>query len=180
MSFTLTDGSGAAVDPSGALTEGSVELDFVLAQLAQNADGSPAQYTAYTTLVQTSPITGASATQATTESTGTLRPIDVAQGTYQYDVAAPLAGIDPTLTQTVGALAVRTIASTAALASVAFSTRPDGGPIAAREVVTDATCDSCHRILDGHGGRWTRPEECILCTSRSRATPTPATPSTSR
>ncbi len=163
VSFTLSDGSGSAVDPSGAFTEGAVELDFVLSQLAVNADGSPAQYTAYTTIVQTSPITGASATQAATESNGTLRPIDVREGTYQYDVAAPLVGLDPTLTQTVGALAIRTIGGVEALSSVTFSARPDGGPVVAREVVTDATCDSCHRILDGHGGRWTKPEECILC-----------------
>lgn len=163
VSFTLTDGSGAAVDPSGALTTGSVALGFVLAQLAENADGTPGQYTAYTTLVQTSPITGASAVQATTESTGTLRPIDVGQGTYQYDVAAPLTGIDASLTQTVGALAVRTIAGTEALSSVTFSARPDAGAVATREVVTPATCDSCHRVLAGHGGRWTKPEQCILC-----------------
>jgi len=163
VSFTLGDGSGHAVSPSGELTDGAIELDFVLSQLAQNADGSPAQYTAYTTIVQTSPITGASANQAATESNGTLRAIDVAQGTYQYDVAAPLVGLDPSLTQTVGALAIRTIGGAEAISSVAFSARPDGGPVVAREVVTDATCDSCHRILDGHGGRWTRPEQCILC-----------------
>jgi OmcA/MtrC family decaheme c-type cytochrome len=163
VSFTLTDGAGVAVDPSGTLTEGSVALGFVLAQLAQNPDGSAGQYTAYTTLVQTSPITGASATQATTEANGTLRPVDVAQGTYQYDVAASLVGLDPTLTQTVGALAVRTTTGASAIARQTFSARPDHGAVIAREVVTPATCDSCHRILSGHGGRWTAPEQCVLC-----------------
>lgn len=163
VSFTLTDGAGAAVDPAGALTDGSVALGFVLSQLAQDPDGSAGQYTAYTTLVQTSPITHASATQATTESTGTLRAVDVAQGTYQYDVAAPLTGLDATLTQTVGALAVRTVGTTEALSSMTFSARPDHGAVATREVVTSATCDGCHRVLAAHGGRWTKPEQCVLC-----------------
>jgi len=157
--FTITDGSGVAVDPAGRLTAGAVQLGFVLAQLAMNADGTPAQYTAYTTLVQTSRITGAAAIQATTEATGTLTPVDVATGTYTYTVAAPLTGLDPTLTQTVGALAVRG----AAIARDTFSARPDHGAIVARELVTDATCDGCHRTLAGHGGRWTSPTQCVLC-----------------
>ena len=163
VSLTLTDSAGAAVDPTGVLTDGPVELDFVLSQLAVLDDGTAGQYTAYTTLVQTSPITHASATQATTESTGTLRAVDVAHGTYQYDVAAPLTGLDPALTQTVGALAVRSIGGGEQLASTTFSARPDHGAIATREVVTSTACDSCHRTLAGHGGRWTKPEQCVLC-----------------
>lgn len=158
VSFTLTDGNGVGLDASGKLTDGAVVLGFVVAQLGLNPDGSAAQYTAYTTLVQTSPITGASATQATTESNGTLDVVDVTQGTYTYDVAAPLTGIDPTLTQTVGALAVR---GTAIARDT--SARPDGGAIATRAVVTAAPCDSCHRTLDGHGGRWTDTTQCVLC-----------------
>lgn len=163
VSFTLTDGTGRAVDAAGVLTDGSVELGFVLAQLAQDSDGSAGQYTAYTTLVQTSPITQVSATQATTESSGTLRAVDLATGAYQYDVAAPLTGLDSTLTQTVGALAVRTVGAAESLSSMTFSARPDHGEVATREVVTSATCDSCHRTLDAHGGRWTKPEQCVLC-----------------
>ncbi|CAN5216323.1 OmcA/MtrC family decaheme c-type cytochrome [soil metagenome] len=161
VSFTLTDGSGIAVDPAGTLTTGSVELAFVLSQLAQNPDGTAGQYTAYTTVTATSPITGASAVQGATESTGTLRPIDIAQGTYQYDVAAALTGLDPALTQTVGAFAVRAGASS--ISSTTLSSRPDHGAVLAREVVTAGACDSCHRILDAHGGRWTKPEQCVLC-----------------
>ena len=163
VSFTLTDSGGTAIDAAGVLTDGSVALGFVVSQLAQNPDGSAGQYTAYTTLVQTSPITHASAIQATTESTGTLRTVDLAKGTYQYDVAAPLTGLDAALTQTVGALAVRTIGGVNSLASTTFSARPDHGAVAVREVVTSATCDGCHRILAGHGGRWTKPEQCVLC-----------------
>ena len=165
VSFTLTDGSdggdgtGIALDPAGVLTTGSVTLGFVLAQLAKTADGSPGQYTAYTTQVQTSPITGAMAVQATTESTGVLTPVDVRAGTYTYRVAAALTGYDASLTQTVAALAVRGTA----IARTTFSVRPDGGAVEPRELVTPATCNSCHRGLDAHGGRWTSPTQCVLC-----------------
>ncbi len=163
VSFTLTDGNGVALDPHGKLTAGEVSLGFVLAQLATNADGSPAQYTAYTTTTQTSPITNATATQATTESSGTLTAVDVAAGTYTYRVAAPLSGIDQTLTQTVGALAVRTGDAGEAIARTTFSARPDGGPTETREVVTAGACNGCHRTLEAHGGRWTSPTQCVLC-----------------
>ncbi|MEP6864275.1 MAG: OmcA/MtrC family decaheme c-type cytochrome [Deltaproteobacteria bacterium] len=162
VSFTITDGAGVGVDPAGKLTTGPIALGFVLAQLAQDPDGSPGQYTAYTTLVQTSP-DGTSAVQATTESNGTLVAIDASAGTYRYTLAAPLTGLDPALTQTIGALAVRTIDGAEVISRATFSARPDAGPISTRQVVTDATCDSCHRTLAGHGGRWTSPTQCVLC-----------------
>lgn len=139
VSFTLTDGSGIPIDPAGTLTTGAVELGFVLSQLAQNTDGTAGQYTAYTTVTATSPITGASAIQGATEASGTLRAIDIAQGTYQYDVAAALTGLDAGLTQTVGAFALRTGAP--AISSMTFSARPDHGAVIAREVVTAGASD---------------------------------------
>ena len=159
VDFTLTDGSGVGLDTTGILTTDTVALGFVVAQLATNADGSPAQYTAYTTLVQTSPITGQSAVQATTESTGALHIVDSVLGTYRYDVMAPLTGLDPTATQTVAAFAIRGSGT----ARDEYSARPDGGAIATREVVTSAPCESCHQALNGHGGRWTKTSQCILC-----------------
>jgi OmcA/MtrC family decaheme c-type cytochrome len=163
VSFTLTDGRGAPLDTTGRLTDGQIALSFVLAQLGEDTDGTAAQYTAYTTRVQTSPITQASAIQATTESSGTLRVVDAAAGTYTYQIAAPLTGMLPTATQTVGAVAIRTSRDGQAIARTTFSVRPDGGSPIAREIVNDGACNACHRTLDAHGGRWTRPSQCVLC-----------------
>jgi OmcA/MtrC family decaheme c-type cytochrome len=163
VSFTLTDGHGVALDSAGRLTDGRVAVSFVLAQLGDNADGSAAQYTAYTTHVQTSPITQASAIQASAESSGTLRVVDATRGTYTYQVAAPLTGLVPMATQTVGALAIRTNRDGQVIARTTFSARPDGGAPIVREVVNDGACNACHRTLDAHGGRWTRPSQCVLC-----------------
>jgi OmcA/MtrC family decaheme c-type cytochrome len=163
VSFLLTDGDGTALDVAGKLTDGKVAVSFVLAQLAQNQNGSAAQYTAYTTQLQTSPITSASALQAAAESNGVLRIVDVTHGTYTYELAAPLTGLSATATQTVAALAIRTTSSARTIARDTFSARPDGAAIVAREVVTEAACGSCHRTLDAHGGRWTKPDQCVLC-----------------
>jgi len=163
VSFTLGDGHGAPLDTAGRLTDGKVAVSFVLAQLAQDPDGSSAQYTAYTTQVQTSPITSASAVQAAAESNGTLRATDVTQGTYTYQLAAPLTGLTQTQTQTVAALAIRTAGGAQLIARDTFSARPDGGAIVAREVVAEGACNACHRTLDAHGGRWTKPSQCVLC-----------------
>ncbi len=98
--FTLADGEGRPLDRAGVLTEGAVAASFVLAQLGQLPDGSPAQYTAYTL--------NPTATKVQAESTGTFTTIDAVAGRYDYTFAAPLTGFDPARTQTVAGLAVRT------------------------------------------------------------------------
>jgi OmcA/MtrC family decaheme c-type cytochrome len=160
VTFTLADPFGVPLDRTGLLTDTKVSVGFVLAQLAQDSDGSPAQYTAYTTRVQTSPITNQSATQATTESIEAgFTALDVSHGSYSYTFTAPLTGLDPTLTQTVLASAVRGTD----IARDTFSVRADGGTTVTRQEVTDAACDGCHATLAAHGGRYTSPSQCVLC-----------------
>ncbi len=165
VAFSLKDAQGAPLDRSGHLTTGKVDLGFVLAQLADNADGSAGQYTAYTTRQATSTITSMTATQATTETIeANYEVVDVTQGTYRYKVAAPLTGLVPTKTQTVAAFATRTFAGATTFDRETASARPDGGTVRVRELVTDETCTSCHGTsLTAHGGRWTSPEECVMC-----------------
>jgi OmcA/MtrC family decaheme c-type cytochrome len=161
VAFTLTDGNGVGLDRTGLLTNGTVAASFVMSQLSVNADSTPGQYTAYTT----KQVTGGmgSATQPIAESTGTFSVVDVTVGQYTYTIAAPLTGLDPTLTQTVGGLAVRTVDGNQVIARTTFSARPDHGATLDRAVVSDANCNGCHHGLDAHGGRWTSTQQCILC-----------------
>ncbi len=153
--FTLKDGAGRPLDRSGMLTEGTVNVSFVLAQLAVLSDSSPGHYTAYTT--------NTTATKAATESTGTFATVDVLQGVYDYTFAAPLTGFDAMRTQTVAGLVVRTFRGAQSIDRDTTSVVPGGGTPAVREQVADARCDSCHKDLDAHGGRWNQVAQCVMC-----------------
>jgi OmcA/MtrC family decaheme c-type cytochrome len=168
VTFTIEDPNGVALDRTGRLTQGMVNPSFVLAQLAEDAAGAAEQYTAYTTRIQTAP-SGAMATQAATESTGTFETVAVTEGRYRYTFAAQLPGFDPARTQTVLAVASRSIDGVTAFDRETFSVRPAGGAPIARDVVADARCSACHGTTEGpaglsaHGGRYTAVAECVLC-----------------
>ncbi len=153
--FSLKDGVGRPLDRSGMLTEGTVSVSFVLAQLAALADGSPGPYTAYTT--------NTAATKAVAESAGTFATVDLLQGVYDYTFAAPLTGFDTTRTQTVAGLVVRTFRGVQSIDRETKSVVPGGGTPAHREEVIDARCDSCHGDLAAHGGRWNQVDQCVMC-----------------
>jgi OmcA/MtrC family decaheme c-type cytochrome len=171
VSFQITDPAGVPLDRAGRLTQSQVTMSFVLGQLAEDAAGEAEQYTAYTTRIQTSPITGDSAVQGTTENSGTFETIAVAEGRYRYTFAAPLTGFDPALTQTVLAIARRTIDGVTATDRQLKSARPSGGTPIARSVVGEASCQNCHGELEGHGGRYNAVDQCVLCHSPQTTDP---------
>ncbi|MCE9574423.1 MAG: OmcA/MtrC family decaheme c-type cytochrome [Deltaproteobacteria bacterium] len=162
VAFTVTDPKGVGLDRAGLFTDGTVSVSFALAQLAQNPDGSPAQYTAYTTRVQTTP-GGVSATQAAAESTGTIAVVDMTKGQYTYTFAADLSAHDAQLTQTVAGTATRTMFDGGQyLSDTFFSIGPTTTP-AKRQVITEAACNKCHGDLAAHGSHWSSTEQCVLC-----------------
>lgn len=155
IAFKLTDAAGVPLDRTGRLTASKVNAGFVLAQLAENPDGSPAQYTAYTANAF-----GQAATEAVEANFAVVNPT---AGTYRYRLAAPLTGIDLTRTQTVLAVVDRTVDGVRTFDRQTLSVRPGGGAPGARELVTDASCDGCHKTLAAHGGRYASPKQCVLC-----------------
>ncbi|HEY5945471.1 MAG TPA: OmcA/MtrC family decaheme c-type cytochrome [Kofleriaceae bacterium] len=161
VTFTLKDKDGTPLDRAGRLTPGKVNVGFVLAQLGLNGDDSPGQYTAFTTRTATAtpPYPEASATQATTESVEeSFETVDAKAGIYRYTFKAPLTGYDSKLTQSVLAVAVREVDDVESIDRDLFHV----GDMR-REEVTPDTCNSCHATLRAHGGRYTQPDQCILC-----------------
>ena len=78
VTFRLTDPAGLPLDRDGIFTPGPVSTSFVLSYIPEFEEA----YVAYTTRIQTSPITGDSAEQASTDSGGTYTELSI--GTYKY------------------------------------------------------------------------------------------------
>ena len=94
--FTMTDPLGLTLDRLGVNTPGAISASLMIATIPKGQ----LQYTAYTTRIQTSPITKQSATQAGTDTGGTF--VQNADGSYTYTFAtkAP-SGWDATATHSV-------------------------------------------------------------------------------
>ncbi|MDJ0840248.1 MAG: OmcA/MtrC family decaheme c-type cytochrome [Acidobacteriota bacterium] len=162
VTFTVTDEAGRPLDRAGNYTPGSISASFVLGTIPR--DGT--QYVSYTNRVQTSPITGDSAVQASSDSGGTITEIE--QGTYTYTFAAQFPeDYDPTATHTVGGYFSRDLREfdlNLEVDNVIYHFVPDGSEVMqVRDVVRTETCNNCHDPLAFHGGRRTDMELCVMC-----------------
>lgn len=172
VTFRLTDQNGLALDREGVFTEGAVSTRFVLAWLDEDAQNQALQYTSYTTRKQTSPITGASADQASADEGGTFEEIDFEQGIYRYTFATKINVSSPGKTHTVGAWATRVFEGVTYSADALFDFLPSGSaPTTKREVVQTALCNACHDPMEAHGGARRDVKLCILCHSPQTVDP---------
>jgi hypothetical protein len=102
VTFILTDPSGLPLDREGVHTPGPVSTSFILAFIPEGEEA----YLSYTSRIQTSPITGDSAEQGSTDSGGVYTQISV--GTYMYKFATVLpTDYDTDATTTLGIYARR-------------------------------------------------------------------------
>src|SRR6266849_7389211 len=94
--FRITDPQGMPLDRLGVETPGAVSTSFLVSAIPNGQT----QYVAYTTRVQSSPITGVSANQAGTDANGVY--LKTGDGEYQYTFGtkAPVS-IDRTATHTI-------------------------------------------------------------------------------
>jgi len=159
--FTVKDGTGVPLDREGHFTEGAVELKFVLAWLDTRSDGTPGQYTAYTTRTQTG--AAGTAVQAWADAGGAFELLDPNAGEYEYTFAADVASADAAKTHTVGAWATRTYGLATCVANAEISFVPGGGTALEHSVVTQNACRQCHNPLRGHGGERRDVGLCVLC-----------------
>ena len=163
----FTDPKGVPLDISGVDTPGVIRSGNP-SMVAAFIPKGQVQYTAYTTRVQTSPITGRSATQAGADSGG--RWVKVSDGvyTYTFGTKAP-SGWDKSATHAVGCYANRDLTEFGFgvnLDDDVYVWVPDGSakPVT-REVIKTQSCQKCHVdtfAFHGTGGRVSVPM-CTLC-----------------
>src|SRR5215470_1365691 len=146
VDVSYTDSLGVPLDRAGVLTPGAISMSFILAWWDPNAR----HYTAYTTRMQMSSITGVTAIQAGTDSGGTFTDIDVGHSTYTFKTALP-AGYDASATTTLGIYATRATADILGkdyYANVEHDFVPTGAPVTATwDVMPQSTCNTCHNPL---------------------------------
>jgi len=163
VTFTLSDPAGLPLDRTGVDTPGPVSTSFVLSYIPYYEEA----YVAYTTRVQTSPITGDSVEQASSDSGGTYTQLGM--GTYKYKFGTVLPEDYQTdATTTVGVYAVRNLDEFdlgTYVANTLDSFIPSGiGEPVPRDIVTTETCNGrCHDPLAAHGGSRQAVGLCILC-----------------
>ena len=163
VTFRLTDPAGLALDRDGVSTPGPVSTSFILAYIPAGEEA----YLAYTSRIQTSPITGDSAEQASTDSGGSYT--DLGDGTYMYKFATVLPeNYDTDVTHTLGIYARRDLREfdldryvTNELEHFVPSGASEAMP---RDIVKTETCNGrCHDPIAMHGGARTDMGLCILC-----------------
>ena len=163
VTFKLTDSTGAPLDRTGVHTPGPVSTSFVLSYIPNLEEA----YLAYTTRIQTSPITGESAEQGSTDSGGSYTEISV--GTYMYKFGTVLpADYDTDVTHTLGLYARRDLTEFELDRYVSNELEhfvPSGmGEPEPRDIVKTETCNGrCHDPLALHGGSRQEVGLCILC-----------------
>ena len=163
VTFTLADPAGLPLDRTGVYTPGPVSTSFIHANIPAGEES----YYSYTNYIQTSPITGDSAEQGTSDSGGTYT--EIAIGSYMYKFATVLPeGYDMDVTHTVGSYARRDLREFELdryVANPLYHFVPSGSAMPMpRDIVTTETCNGrCHDPLAIHGGARQEVGLCILC-----------------
>jgi OmcA/MtrC family decaheme c-type cytochrome len=166
--LTFTDDMGQPLDRLGNVTPGAVSASFVLDWYdAVNRD-----YVNYTPRTQTSPITGVSASQASSDSGGTWTQLAIGSYTYRFGKSLP-ANYDKTKTHTLGIYATRSTTSIIGkdyYANLLYDFRPDGGTVTDKwAAMSTATCNQCHDPISAHGGSRREVKLCVLCHNRTQS-----------
>jgi OmcA/MtrC family decaheme c-type cytochrome len=160
----VTDPRGLGLDRLGVTTPGTVSMSFVAAYLPSPEN----KYTAYTTRQQTSPITGATATQAAADAGGRFDQVAEGEYTYTFGTKAP-ATINRNAVHSILVYGNRNLSEFDLPNNFdddVYHFIPAGGqpqPSQVRDIIKTETCNKCHRDLAAHGGSRRSLEGCILC-----------------
>jgi OmcA/MtrC family decaheme c-type cytochrome len=173
IDVSLTDDLGAPVDRAGIQTPGVCTLTFVLSWY----DPANRNYTSYATRKQTSPITGVTAVQPTSDSGGVIKDLDIGHLTYTFATVLPT-DFDKTKTHTIAVYGRRTMPADIMDGKVyidndEFDFRPDGQTVTAKwdEIQEKNACNQCHDPLSAHGDVRVDAKLCVLCHSPQNTDP---------
>ncbi|MEE4216464.1 MAG: OmcA/MtrC family decaheme c-type cytochrome [Xanthomonadales bacterium] len=162
VTFKISDPAGLPLDKDGVYTPGPVSTSFILSFIPAGEKA----YVAYTTRVATSPETGDSAIQASSDSGGTYTMVEDGVYTYKFATVLP-EDYDSNATHTLGIYARRDLREWDLDRYVVNELDhfiPSGTGVATpRDMVTTETCNSCHDPLAIHGGARTEVGLCVLC-----------------
>lgn len=162
VDLSFTDDYNQPLDRLGEYTPGALSISQVLAWWNPDAR----YYTAYTTRVQTSPITNVSATQASADSGGTWEDVEIGHSIYRFKTVLP-EGFDGSKTHTLAIYATRNV--TALIGknyydNVEYDFRPDGEAVTATwDKTQTGICNKCHDTLALHGGSRQDVKLCVTC-----------------
>ncbi len=171
VELTITDDQGQPIDRAGIQTPGPVSLSYILSWY----DAERRDYVAYTVRNQTSPITGDTAAQASSDSGGTTE--DLAMGRIRYTFGTQLPeGYDMSVTHTIGIYASRNLndtpLETTQYDNVEYDFVPDGSEVVDQwQGILDQTCNGCHEQLALHGGSRRDVKLCVLCHNKQTSDP---------
>jgi OmcA/MtrC family decaheme c-type cytochrome len=162
VDLSFKDDKAQPLDRLGNVTPGVLSASMILAWW----DPVERHYTAYTTRVQTSPITGNSATQAGTDSGGVFTDIELGHATYRFKTVLP-ANYDKSKTHTLAIYGTRNMAGIQDnnyFANVEFDFRPDALAVTDTwDKMGNAACNTCHNPISAHGGSRRDVKLCVTC-----------------
>ncbi len=158
------DPKGVPLDRLGIDTPGAISASVIAAYIPKGQS----QYTAYTTRIQTSPITNKSATQAGTDSGGVWTKVADGEYTYALKTTVP-ASYEKGSTHSIGVYGNRNLTEFDLgiyLSDNVFSWVPDAStPPVTRDVIKTSSCQRCHVdsfAFHGTTGR-SSMQVCVLC-----------------
>jgi OmcA/MtrC family decaheme c-type cytochrome len=158
----FVDDKGQALDRAGLVTLGSISTSFILTYYHP----ATRDHIAYTVRTQTSPFTGVSAVQASSDSGGSWTDTGLGSAIYKFGTALP-ADYDVSATHRLAVYGNRNLQEELGetfIDNVVYDFRPDGGSVVDQwQAVSDETCNKCHSQLAFHGGQRQDVGLCVTC-----------------
>ncbi|MFW5876810.1 MAG: OmcA/MtrC family decaheme c-type cytochrome [Myxococcota bacterium] len=160
--FSVTSGDDQPLDIEGVFSPGEVSINFVIARLARDGEGTIDGFTTYTTQTETSSDDpDVTVEQPSAESDGTF--VELGPGLYEYTFSTEVIPPDESATHRVAAYATRNFEDVQYVANEVFDFVPSGGDPEVWEPVTEAACNDCHGQIEAHGGSRQDLGLCVSC-----------------